>query len=679
MIKNNIFWISLLILHFTVNSSTTLFAQKNKNKATETVLGEDENAPVDSTKTEENTTEVKDEVCQINNKKALELYDLAFKDFRSGKGADAKLKLNDALEKEPNFAKAYVLLGEIDYKSNPKSALENYEKSLQICSNTDAMLLYKMAKIYYSQNDYVKSKEKFTAFIDANSNKPDYIKEADSLILVCDFYDKILNHPVPFDPKPVDGVNTTADEYLPIISPDNEILLFTRKYVKQADKFSAFTGGKMVEEFSLSKKVNGVFEKGSALPSPFNSGLNEGGASLTIDNKQMYLTICNVKGGMGSCDIWTTQYKNDRWQMVQNLGSGVNDSMWQSQASVSSDGKVVYFSSDRAGGFGGKDIYKIVKDEKGYFGEPINLGPQINTAKDEKSPFIHTDNKTLYFCSNGQLGIGGFDIFYARLDSNNTWQKPENIGSPINSPNDDLGFFVSTDGKKGYFASNKMQGLGGWDIYSFDLYENARPQKVLLMKGKIQDERGQPIVDAKMELKDLRTNEKIDIEIDSNGEYVFASALDHDQMLLVSKEGYFYNSQTIKTNDTKYEGTNKVNFGMDEIQVGKSYKIKNLFFSNNSNELSADAQFELMNLVNFLNASSDIRIEIAGHTDNIGNDQANLDLSQNRAKAVYQFLIDKGIESSRLRFKGYGESKPKADNNIEEGRAANRRTEITIL
>jgi outer membrane protein OmpA-like peptidoglycan-associated protein/ribosomal protein L24E len=393
----------------------------------------------------------------------------------------------------------------------------------------------------------------------------------------------------------------------------------------------------------------------------------------------MYLTICNVKGGMGSCDLWTTQYKNDKWQMMQNLGSSVNDSTWQSQASVSSDGKIIYFSSDREGGFGGKDIYKIVKDEKGYFGEPINLGEKINTAKDEKSPFIHTDNKTLYFCSNGQLTIGGFDIYYARLDSSNNWQKPENIGSPINSPNDDLGFFVSTDGKQGYFASNKMAGSGGWDIYSFDLYETARPQKVLFMKGKVQDEKGQVIQDAKMQLKDLQTNESIDIAVDSNGEYVFARAMDHDQMVLVNKDGYFYNSQTIKANDTKFEGVSKKNFDIEEIQTGKSYKIKNLVFANNSSELNSDAQFELMNLVNFLNTSTDIRIEIAGHTDNVGNDQTNLELSQNRAKAVYQFLIEKEIDASRLRYKGYGETKPKADNNTEAGRAINRRTEITIL
>lgn len=662
----------VLFLVFIMYSCTSL-AQKNKAKS---ISAPTETAAAD---TSDNAKTDEEETCQINDKKALELYELALKDIKAGKSTDAKLKIGQALEREPQFAKAYILLGELSYKSNPDDALRQYEKSLQICSNNDAVLFYKMAKLYFSKRDYVKAKEKFSAFIDAGSVKPEWTKVADSLIEVCTFYDQVLNNPVPFDPHPVEGVNTTADEYLPIISPDNEIILFTRKYMKQADKFSAFTGGKLVEEFTLSRKSEGVFDRGKALPPPFNSGLNEGGASLTIDNKQMYLTICNIKGGMGSCDLWTTSYKNDKWQMMQNLGSSVNDSMWQSQASVSSDGKTVYYSSDMPGGFGGKDIYKIVKDEKGYFGEPINLGAAINTSGDEKSPFIHVDNKTLYFCSNGHLGLGGFDIFYARTDSNRAWGKPVNIGSPINSDKDDLGFFVSTDGKKGYFASNKMQGVGGWDIYSFDLYSAARPQKVILMKGKIQDDKGNAVHDATMELKDLKTNDIYKVDIDSNGEYVFAHALDNDQMVLVKKEGYFYSSQTIKTNDAKMEGVQKLNFNIEEVQQGKSYKIKNLFFENNSSLLNEDAKLELINLVVFMQGTPDISIEIAGHTDNVGNDQSNIELSAQRAKAVYTFLIENGIESSRLRYKGYGKNKPIADNTTETGRAANRRTEITIL
>lgn len=664
---------------------TPALAQKNKNKeVTPAVLEEEVNqdsAEVTTSTAKEKlpTDNEKEEICQIDNKKALTLYESAMKDYRSGKSTDAKAKLDAALEAEPNFAKAYILLGEMSYKSNPKAAKEYYEKSIEICGNADFMVLFKLAKMYYDNREFLKSVQKFTAFIDANSNKPNLIHEADSLIQVATFYDKILNHPVPFDPTLVPGVNTSADEYLPVISPDNDIFLFTRKYLKQSDKFGAFSGGKMVEEFTMAKKENGAFNEGKALPPPFNAGMNEGGACLTLDNKTMFITICNVKGGYGSCDIWNTTQKEGKWMMMQNLGSGVNDSTWQSQTSVSSTGRTLYFSSDRAGGFGGKDIYKIVKDSMGYWSEPINLGPKINTAGDEKSPFIHTDDKTIYFCSNGQLGLGGFDIFYARKDSVGEWQKPENIGSPINSDRDDLGFFVSTDGKNGYFASNKMQGVGGWDIYSFPLYEGARPQKVMFLKGKVQDEKGQAILDAKIELKDLKTNEIIHVDVDSSGEYVFARAMDNDQMMLVKKEGFFYNSTTIKANDAKYEGVAKINFGLQELKQGGSYKIKNLFFNNNSAEITEDAGMELLNLVAFLNENPDVNIEVAGHTDNVGNDAANLSLSTNRAKSVHEFLIAHGIVGNRVRYRGYGETKPVATNDSEDGRAMNRRTEVTVL
>ena len=675
-------YLIIFILGINVND---VFAQKNKGKGKEQFIIEEQEEDSSSIKKEQFSKESmasdneKEEVCQISSKKAITLYDEALKDYKSGKSADAKAKLDLALEAEPSFAKAYILLGEMAYKMNPNTAATYYEKSIEICSNADFMVLYKLAKIYYLNREYVKSKTKFIAFLESNSNKPNLIHEADSFIQVATFYDNILNHPVPFNPLPLEGVNTSADEYLPVISPDNDILLFTRKFMKQSDKYSAFSGGKMVEEFSISKKENGVFNEGKGLSSPFNAGMNEGGASLSLDNKIMYLTICNVKGGYGSCDIWSTTNKEGKWLMMQNLGSGVNDSTWQSQTSVSGNGRTVYFSSDREGGFGGKDIYKVEKDSMGYWSEPINLGPKINTSGDEKSPFIHTDDKTFYFSSNGQLTLGGFDIYYSRKDSTNQWQKPENIGSPINSDRDDLGFFVSTDGKNGYFASNKMKGIGGWDIYTFPLYEGARPQKVLFLKGKVQDDKGQAVRDAKIELKDLKTNEIINVDVDSSGEYVFARAMDNDQMMLVKKDGYFYNSTTIKANDTKYEGVAKVNFGLQELKQGGSYKIKNLFFNNNSSEITADAALELLNLVVFMNENADVNIEVSGHTDNVGNDAANLSLSTNRSKAVHEFLIAHDIAGNRVRYRGYGETKPVATNESEDGRAMNRRTEVTVL
>lgn len=621
----------------------------------------------------------KEEVCQINDKKALALYDEAYRLLRAGNAAQAKSKTQEALEKESRFAKAYILLAELAYGKDDTTALQNYEKAIEICSTAEPVVYFKMAKICFDARDFKKSADYFTSFLDKPNSNKDLVQKADSLRGLAEFYDKMFNHPVPFDPQPMEGVNTGADEYLPVISPDNEILLFTRRFRREADKFSTFSGSKIVEEFSMSKKIAGVFDKGSALARPFNSGLNEGGASLTLDNKHMYLTICNLKGGMGSCDIYETTNIGGSWSEIKNMGSDINDSTWQSQTSISSDGKSLYFASDRAGGFGGKDIWMVRKDSFGYWSQLMNLGPSINTAGDEKSPFIHTDNRTLYFCSNGLPGAGGFDIFFSKKDSTGSWKKAENIGYPINSESDDLGFFVSTDGKTGFFASNKLKGLGGWDIYSFPLYEGARPEKVLFLKGKVTDEKGKVITDAKLEVKDLKTNEITQIEVDSSGEYVFAKAMENDQMVLVTKEGYFYDSKTYRKDDEKIGAATKVDFGVEQLKRGGTYKIKNLFFANRSFELNDEAKAEIMNLIRLMNENPDIRIEVAGHTDNVGNDNDNLNLSTNRARAVFDYISANGVDASRLRFKGYGELKPVASNDTEEGRAKNRRTEIVIL
>jgi outer membrane protein OmpA-like peptidoglycan-associated protein len=322
----------------------------------------------------------------------------------------------------------------------------------------------------------------------------------------------------------------------------------------------------------------------------------------------------------------------------------------------------------------------IHKDSMGYWSAPNNLGPAINTAGDEKSPFIHTDDLTLYFSSTGHPNLGGFDIFYSKKDTLGSWQKPVNIGYPINSESDDLGFFVSTDGATGFFASNKGKGgPGGWDIYSFPLYEGARPEKVILMKGKVLDEKGKVVSDAKIDVKDLKTNEITHIDVDSSGEYVFAKALRNDQMVMVTKEGYFYSSETFKKEDKKSTGVTNMNFSIESLHKGGTYKIKNLFFSNKSSALNDLATAELTNLLHFMNDNADLHIEVQGHTDNVGNDNDNLLLSQSRAKAVHEFLINNGVDASRVRFRGYGETKPVASNDTEDGRAKNRRTEIVIL
>jgi len=278
------------------------------------------------------------------------------------------------------------------------------------------------------------------------------------------------------------------------------------------------------EYFMIShRQTDGTFETGTPMPPPFNRGLNEGGPSITIDNKHLYFTSCNATdGGAASCQLYTCDFANGEWGKITNMGPQVNDaSAWTSQPSISSDGLTLYFASDRPGGIGKTDLYETIKDADGNWGQAVNLGKGINTPGNEKTPFIHTDSHTLYFSSDGWPGVGKLDIFYSRMDSNGKWSEPKNIGYPINSGGDDLGLFVSTDGRTGYFCSNDAErtngeNLGGYDVYQFPLYPEARPEKVALLKGKITDNDGSALTGATITITDAKTHKATQVAVISD-------------------------------------------------------------------------------------------------------------------------------------------------------------------
>ncbi|MBA3706898.1 MAG: OmpA family protein, partial [Bacteroidetes bacterium] len=391
----------------------------------------------------------------------------------------------------------------------------------------------------------------------------------------------------------------------------------------------------------------------------------------------------------GPCDIYYSDQINGEWTEGK-IVEGINDpERWDSQPSLASDGKTLYFASDRKGGRGGVDLYVTVKDnETGVWSKPENMGPVINTSNDEKTPFIHSDFQTLYFSSDGQPGIGGFDIFFSRKGEDGKWGEPKNIGIPINTVADDLGFFVSTDGHLGYFASNepsraKGRSVGKHDIYAFELYKEARPDEVAFFKGKVEDKADTEKKDFKVEVKDAVTKKVTEAMVDTiTGDYsVVVNAKEkNDLIITVKKENYAFSSQLISRDSIKNSKPVKVNMVVDTVKVGETYPLNNIYYKTNSAELDPRSMIVLEEFVEFLKTNPTIKIEMSGHTDNIGNDKANLALSTDRAFSVRDALLAKGIDEKRLiAFKGFGASKPIADNNTETGRAKNRRTEFVIV
>ena len=325
------------------------------------------------------------------------------------------------------------------------------------------------------------------------------------------------------------------------------------------------------------------------------------------------------------------------------------------------------------------DLYEISKVNDTWTSAK-NLGSTINSNENEKSPYLHTDGKTLFFASTNFPTLGGFDIFYSRKDSLENWQKPINIGYPINTVADEISLFVSTDGNQAYFASNNLNGIGGWDIYSFGLYEGAKPERVLFLKGDLLDENKQIIEDVELEIKNLTTQEITTIKVDA-GTYVSSLTLakDDDVLITIKKEGFAFNSTYISTEDTSFNSPAALNFEMQSLEQGKSFSIENIYFDNNSYELKRATNEILIEFAKYLEVNNTLIIEINGFTDNVGNQGDNQLLSENRAKAVRDLILLQGISEKRVFYNGFGESSPITSNDTEKGRGQNRRTEFKII
>ena len=467
---------------------------------------------------------------------------------------------------------------------------------------------------------------------------------------------------------------------------------------------SPFGGSKTVnkEFFSSSKKrADGTFGKGEPLPSPFNRSNHEGSPTINLNNDMLIfsrMTTASVGGGSyPNYDLYCSYYIDGEWTTPEKLGGGINrDDSWESQPSLSSDGEVLFFASDRPGGFGGSDIWYSRKNAEGEWQKPVNLGKTINTAGNERSPFLHTDSKTLYFSSAGHDGMGGMDVFYSKMDAAGRWTTPVNIGHPINTERDEVDFFVSLDGKTGYFSSDQYNeegiliggGVGtrqssvSWDIFQFELYEAARPHSMVIIKGKVEADDGD-ISNAVVEVRNEKAQVVSRVKVNANtGQYAVAAEVNKEKpqnlIVNVKKEGHSFDTKLITVEQQKKDViTNDAE--VKKVEVGKTCDLHDINFKTNDFSLTEESEQIIRLFVEFLSENPKVKVEIQGHTDNIGDDNSNLKLSQQRAKSVYDYVISQGVDASRISYKGYGESRPIADNKTEAGRAKNRRTVFVIL
>ncbi len=607
--------------------------------------------------------------------------------FRSGIRQFELLNHEEALElfkraisADRDFYEAYLLAGDVCFDMEQyREAVSYFEKAVSLDPDFYPPAYYSMGNAWLAVGEYEQARDSYNRLA-AHPDVPERHREmAEQQIKKCDFAIHAVNNPVPFDPVDIGpAINTGDDEYWPTLTADEQTLVFTRQ-IKRNPAGSRVPAN-LREDFYVSYYQEDEWSKAENIGPPLNSDLNEGAPSLTADGRKIYFTACNRADGKGSCDIYAAERSGTGWGEPVNLGSPVNTAAWEAQPSISSDGEILYFTSNRGGGEGKMDLWYSQLGEDDRWGTPVNLGEVINTEGNEMSPFIHPDNRTLYFSSDGHVGLGGYDLFVTRRDEKGNWSEPENLGYPLNTHYDEIGLIVNARGDRAYFASDRMSGEVR-DIYSFELHPAIRPLEVSYMKGTVFDADSRQRLYASFELVDLLTAETVirSWSDPGTGEFLVPITTGRDYALNVSSSGYLFYSDHFSLSGFAHQTDPYLkDIPLHPIKTGERTILRNIFFEFDSYELKPESLVELEKLTEFMNSNPGIRIKINGHTDNIGDPEYNMELSLRRAGAVAGYLAGSGIDESRIEYEGYGETMPLATNETEEGRAENRRTEFEI-
>jgi len=607
-----------------------------------------------------------------------------------------------AIEKDPNFWEPQVLCGET-YEAIGKydEAIKYYEAAIAINPNhyRTGSTYFFLGNLQNAVGDYKNSIYNLDIFINNKNANPQLKRKAQEIRRNNIFAQNAIKNPLPYNPINCGpGINTSQPEYFPTITVDGKTMLFTRRVKDNRVKMQF----KEQEDFFVSKLDDGVWGEAISMPKNVNTVNNEGAPTISADGRTLVFVGCpDMTGeyygenrfGRGSCDLFITKRLGKQWTTPKNLPGQLNSSHWESQPSLSSDGKTMYFIRGLRGRNASKnsDIYVSKMDDEGNWSRAERLPDYINTPYPEESVLIHPDGRTLYFASHGHVGMGGSDLFMSRLDDNGKWSKPENLGYPINTRYDENSLMVAPDGEIAFFASNRDGGFGNLDIYYFKMPDNIKPTKTLYFDGLVFDKFDRSPLAGQFQLIDLSTGKEVIFsEADPiTGEFMVALPVDREYALNVRHDQYALFTQNFDMNNP--DNREAIHMDVPMIPLSKSSSsgipLANVFFDLNKATLREKSFVELNELIKFLHENNKIRIEIGGHTDSRGSD--NITLSENRAKSVYNYLILKGIDVFRLSYKGYGSSKPvntdekiatlETEEKKEAAHQENRRTEYKIL
>lgn len=580
--------------------------------------------------------------------------------------------LDECIAADAKFVDAYLSkAGVFSEQKKYKQSVEFYRKATELDSVYCVTFLLPISIAYAGNGNFEDALTAINRFLQKPNLNERTIKSAEyrkrCYQFAIDYKKSTPETNYVFAPQNLgDSINSKQLEYFPSATIDGNTLVFTRRIGQ--------------EDFFISEKRKGVWSKAEPLPGNLNTEENEGAQTISQDGRMLIFTGCNMEDGEGSCDLYVSYLTKNGWGERINMGRIINTEYWESQPSLSPDKRALYFAARDPSGFGGSDLFVSYLQPNGQWGTPRNMGPEVNTSADESCPFIHPDNQTFYFTSNGHPGYGGTDLYFMRKKDDGSWDKPQNLGYPVNTIDDEGSLMIAGDGKTAYYASDGNDSRGGLDLYSFELPQHARPYKTLWVKGNVFDAKTKQGLPSAVELINLSSAQTISkVQTDEEGNYLITLPTGKDYAFNVNRKGYLFYSENFSLKTSGNDTTYTINIPLIPIEVNASVVLKNVFFDVNKAELKPESMIELDKVVQLLKDNPSIKIEINGHTDNVGKPADNLTLSNNRAKAVINYFLYKGITADRLSSKGFGETKPVADNTSEQGRAKNRRTELKVV
>lgn len=607
---------------------------------------------------------------QKSSSKAEKKYVEAMHLINASRYPEAEKALKKLVKKEPDFARAWVTLADLQLQmSLPKEAEMAYRQAIVAKPEFSHRPYFQLGRMQMARADYAAAKPNFEAVLKFRGLPGNTMQDASLYLNQCQFAIEAMANPVDYVAYNLgDSINSELDEYLPALTADDQTLIFTRK------------NGPTGEDFFISRKnADGNWQKASLLPPPLNSDGNEGAHCLSADGKTIYFTACYREDSKGGCDLYVSKLTAEGWSTPENLGLTINTAHWETQPSISFDGKTLYFVSNRPGGFGGSDIWMSSKNEQNEWGKPENMGPYINSRKDEISPFIHYDDQTLYFASEGMAGMGRLDLYLSKRQPDGEFGPARNLGYPINTEKDESSLFVNMAGNLALFSSESGESRGKNDIYYFEIPEDIRPEKAIYVKGRLIDAESRRPLAGKVEIVDLSSGSIVfsEITFPSDGRFLTSLPAGKAFAFNASRGGYLFFSENFTIDPNKSSEVYEI--ALQPIKAGNEVVLRNIFYQSNAATLEEKSLVELRKLKEFLAINPNMIIEIQGHTDNVGGKTLNLELSTQRAKNVYDALIRFGVNAKQLSYKGYGDSKPLAPNDTEAGRSSNRRTQFKVI